>query len=133
MASGGEIFILDMGNPIKILELAHKMVQLSGLTVRSSTNPEGDIEISEIGLGPGEKLHEDLMINKATKPTEHEKIMLTNEPRLPWNQMIQHLKELEQAILANDLASSINILSMCVDGFENDHHIIDLKHSLSRH
>ena len=74
IGEGGEIFVLDMGKPIKILNLAEKMIRLSGLTVKNKLNPNGDIEIIIKGLYPGEKLHEDLLIGKNPLPTKHPKI-----------------------------------------------------------
>lgn len=75
MAEGGDVFILDMGEPIKIVDLAHRMVELSGLTIRDASNPEGDIAIEFTGLRPGEKLYEELLIDGTSEPTRHRKIM----------------------------------------------------------
>lgn len=130
MASGGEIFILDMGEPIKIIELAHKMIGLSGLSVRSSKNPEGDIEVSEIGLRSGEKLYEDLMLNENSMPTNHDKIMLANEPRLSYDQIMSCVEELEESTANQDVKRSIDILSRCVEGFTTSHELTDLRYAL---
>ena len=79
MASGGEVFVLDMGDPVKITNLAKKMIYLSGFTVRDRDNPDGDIEIKFTGLRPGEKLYEELLIGDNPKSTEHPRIMMANE------------------------------------------------------
>ena len=83
MAEGGEIFILDMGDPIKIIDIAKKMIRLSGLAPKTKENPEGDIEIINIGLHPGEKLFEELALSGSTKQTKHLKILVAMEPYLP--------------------------------------------------
>ena len=83
MARGGEIFVLDMGEPVRIMELARAMVELSGLTIRDEAHPEGDIAISEVGLRPGEKLHEELLIGSAPLSTIHKRIMMAHENYLP--------------------------------------------------
>ena len=95
MARGGEVFVLDMGKPVVIADLAKTMVQLSGLSVRDVDNPEGDIEIVEIGLRPGEKLFEELLINQQPQETRHPRIMMTHEDFLVWNDIASALNEIE--------------------------------------
>ena len=83
LAIGGDVFLLDMGDPVRILDLASQMINLSGLTVRDSLNPDGDIEILCTGLRPGEKLFEELLIDAAALPTSHSLIFRANEDSLP--------------------------------------------------
>ena len=85
MGEGGDVFVLDMGEPVKIAELAEKMIHLSGLSVRSDRAPHGDIAIEFSGLRPGEKLYEELLIGDNVSPTEHPMIMRANEEHLPWD------------------------------------------------
>ncbi len=87
MGQGGEVFVLDMGEPVRILELARRMVQLSGHAVREEANPEGDIEIRTTGLRPGEKLYEELLIGDDPSPTAHPRIMKAREGYRPWNEL----------------------------------------------
>lgn len=83
LAEGGDLFLLDMGEPVRILELARQMVRLSGLRVRDTHNPDGDIEIRCTGLRPGEKLYEELLIEASSEPTAHPLIYRAREASLP--------------------------------------------------
>jgi FlaA1/EpsC-like NDP-sugar epimerase len=94
MAQGGEVFVLDMGNPVRIHDLAVKMIKLSGLEVLDEDNPEGDIEIQYTGLRPGEKLYEELLIDGEFSPTENKLIMRTEENMVPWDQLEPLLNEI---------------------------------------
>ena len=94
LAHGGEVFVLDMGEPVKIAALARAMVELSGLTVRCPENPEGDIDIVEIGLRQGEKLHEELLIGAEPQPTRHERIFMARESFISWNELESALTRL---------------------------------------
>ena len=80
---GGDVFVLDMGKPMKIIDLARQMIEASGYTVRDAENPEGDIDIQIIGLRPGEKLHEELLIGEGLLTTPHSKILILNSPSNP--------------------------------------------------
>ena len=91
-----DVFLLEMGQPVKIIDLAKSMVQLSGLTVRDDTHPDGDIAIEMVGLRPGEKLYEELLIGNHPQPTGHAKIFYANEDFLPWAVLSQHLQALNQ-------------------------------------
>ncbi|QGN54941.1 NAD-dependent epimerase/dehydratase family protein [Novosphingobium sp. Gsoil 351] len=102
MAQGGEVFVLDMGEPVKILELARRMIELSGLTVRDRANPDGDIEIAEVGLRPGEKLYEELLIGDNPEPTIHSRIMKANEAMVPFSRLEEHLDKIQAALDAHD-------------------------------
>ena len=95
MAKGGEVFVLDMGEPMRIEKLAQTMVHLSGLTVRDAKNPDGDIEIVEVGLRPGEKLYEELLIGNSPSKTRHARIMMASEDYLAWDRMQPILEQLE--------------------------------------
>jgi len=97
MGKGGDVFVLDMGDPIRISELAVKMIKLSGLDVLNEDNPKGDIEIKYIGLRPGEKLYEELLIGENVSNTEHDLIMRAMEEMVEWRKLNQMLKHLEKA------------------------------------
>ena len=94
LAKSGEVFVLDMGEPVKIRDLAETMVRLSGLTVRDDRHPDGDIEIREIGMRPGEKLIEELLIGENPQPTEHPRIMMAKEDFIPADRLDPLLAEL---------------------------------------
>ena len=102
MAQGGEVFVLDMGEPVRIADLARKMISLSGLTVRDSQRPDGDIEIAITGLRPGEKLTEELLIGADPVPTGHSRILKAREAYTPWPELVAVLSDLRRAALAND-------------------------------
>ena len=117
MATGGEVFVLDMGEPVKILDLARRMIELSGMTVRDDANPDGDIAITITGLRPGEKLYEELLIGDNPTPTAHARIMKAREQYLGWSQLELHLQALRQAIDHNDIAALKAVLQACVQGY----------------
>lgn len=94
LARGGEVFVLDMGKPLRIADLARTMIQLSGLTVKDERHPHGDIEILEVGLRPGEKLFEELLIGRNPRPTAHPRIMKAHEDFLPWSEVREVVDEL---------------------------------------
>lgn len=96
MAKGGEVFVLDMGKPMLIADLARTMIQLGGLSVRDENHPDGDIAIVEIGLRPGEKLYEELLIGESPTKTKHPQIMMARETFLPWRQLGDLLESLDQ-------------------------------------
>ncbi len=110
MGSGGDVFVLDMGSPVKILDLAHKMTHLMGLTIKDDDNPEGDIAIQFSGLRPGEKLYEELLIDDNAKKTFHERILTANERYLPWVEVEAILNALTQSIENDDVDAIRNIL-----------------------
>ncbi|MCF8167401.1 MAG: polysaccharide biosynthesis protein [Rhodoferax sp.] len=117
MASSGEVYVLDMGEPVKIVDLARRMVELSGLRVRDAACPEGDIAIEITGLRPGEKLYEELLIGGDPTPTAHPRILKAHEKALEWSILQGHLDALQQACLASDLRKVIAVLQTCVDGY----------------
>ena len=95
LANGGDLFLLDMGNPVYIFDLAKQMISLSGLTLKDKSNPDGDIEITITGLRAGEKLYEELLIDAKSEATSHPLIFRANEKSIPSNQLFESLKELE--------------------------------------
>ncbi len=117
MAQGGEVFVLDMGKPIKIYELARMMVQLSGLSLRSDEKPDGDIAIEEVGLRPGEKLYEELLIGEDPEKTSHQRIMKAHEAHLEWSKLSDLIEELAQN---DDPAGVAGILKEIVPEFEHN-------------
>lgn len=117
MASGGEVFLLDMGEPVKIIDLAYSVIALSGLTVRDETNPDGDIEIREVGLRPGEKLYEELLIENASEVSDHPLIMKASEAFLPWQLLEPALIRLQDLIDRNDEAGLVAELQALVPEF----------------
>ena len=117
MAQGGEVFVLDMGSPVKIMELAQHMVELSGLRVRDTAAPDGDIEITITGLRPGEKLYEELLIGDNPMPTAHPRIMKAQEEFLPWDALRLQLEALRKAADTGDVEGIKAVLSACVHGY----------------
>ena len=116
-ATGGDVFVLDMGAPVNIRDLARRMVELTGLTVLDENNPTGDIDIQTVGLRPGEKLYEELLIGDNMLSTPHEKIMRAEEIGLSQIEMMRILKQIRSAIAANDPAALRAIIKANVDGF----------------
>ena len=125
MGSGGDVFVLDMGEPVRIEDLAHRMIELSGLTLKSEESPNGDIEVVVTGLRPGEKLYEELLIGDNPEPTQHVRIMKAHEAFLPWNELQLGLQALEQAMQANDLPQVRLLLQRLVSGYTPDPEIVD--------
>jgi FlaA1/EpsC-like NDP-sugar epimerase len=118
MGQGGDVFVLDMGTPVKIVELARKMIHLSGLEVRDESNPEGDIEIRYSGLRAGEKLYEELLIGENVSGTEHPLIMRAEEIELPWPYLRGKLEQLDDAFHQFDYETVRNVLLEVVDGYQ---------------
>ena len=117
MGQGGDVFVLDMGEPVKIMDLARRMVALSGLSVRDANRPDGDIPITITGLRPGEKLYEELLIGDNPEPTEHPRILRAREAALSWQQLSDALDQLRSAAQAHDEAAMRAVLARCVLGF----------------
>ena len=118
MGRGGDVFVLDMGQPVKIMDLARRMVQLSGLSVRDAAHPSGDIEIAVTGLRVGEKLYEELLIGDNPEPTAHPRIMKAHEPMLPWAQLQPELAQLWDAAQANDAQAIKAFMGRHVQGYQ---------------
>ncbi|OPB33170.1 hypothetical protein BFW90_07955 [Pseudomonas fluorescens] len=125
MGLGGDVFVLDMGEPVKIVELAEKMIHLSGLSVRSDKNPHGDIAIEFSGLRPGEKLYEELLIGDNVVATQHPMIMSANEDHLPWEALKVKLTELLTAVEQDDYGRVRQLLRDTVSGYTPDGEIVD--------
>ncbi|EPQ9984332.1 nucleoside-diphosphate sugar epimerase/dehydratase [Vibrio vulnificus] len=126
MGKGGDVFVLDMGEPVKIIDLAKNLIQLSGLEVKSSDNPNGDIEIKFTGLRPGEKLYEELLIGDNVEGTDHERIMTANEQFLPLEEFNQILDNLDKACHEFDHETIRQILLETPTGFNPTDGIGDL-------
>lgn len=126
MGQGGDVFVLDMGEPVRIAELAEKMINLTGLTVKSKATPNGEIEIQYTGLRPGEKLYEELLIGDNVVETNHPMIMSANESYLPWDQLRAVLNQLATASQTGDCQQIRQILRDHVDGFNPQSEIVDL-------
>ncbi|MGY2233742.1 polysaccharide biosynthesis protein [Pseudomonas gingeri] len=125
MGQGGDVFVLDMGEPVRIVELAEKMIHLSGLSIRSDKNPHGDIAIEFSGLRPGEKLYEELLIGDNVAATQHPMIMTANEDLLPWEALKLRLSELLAAVESDDYARVRQLLRDTVSGYAPDGEIVD--------
>ncbi|QSL92071.1 polysaccharide biosynthesis protein [Ectopseudomonas toyotomiensis] len=132
LGQGGDVFVLDMGEPVKIADLAEKMIRLSGLTVRDERNPHGDIGIEFTGLRPGEKLYEELLIGEDVKPTEHPMIMRAEEDMLPWDELKARLQALLAAVSEDDYARVRVLLRETVHGYVPEGEIVDWIHLRNR-
>ena len=117
MAEGGDVFVLDMGQPVKIFDLAKRMIDLSGLTLRDENNPDGDIGIEIIGLRPGEKLYEELLIGNNPSPTKHERIMQAKEVVTSWIELETKLAELSEVLAKQDVKQIKQLLAQTVVGY----------------
>ncbi|MEI2829321.1 nucleoside-diphosphate sugar epimerase/dehydratase [Pseudomonas mosselii] len=132
MGQGGDVFVLDMGEPVRIVELAEKMIHLSGLSVRSEHNPHGDIAIEFSGLRPGEKLYEELLIGDNVVSTRHPMIMSAQEDYLGWDRLKERLAALLKAISADDYTHVRQLLREVVSGYAPDGEIVDWIHQQRR-
>ncbi len=125
MGQGGDVFVLDMGVPVKITELAERMIHLSGLSVRSERNPHGDIAIQFTGLRPGEKLYEELLIGDNVVPTRHPMIMSAHEDFLSWDVLKEKLELLMDAVSLDDYPQVRKMLREMVAGYAPEGEIVD--------
>ena len=128
MGQGGDVFVLDMGQPVKVINLARRMVELSGLTVRDELNPDGDIELAVTGLRPGEKLYEELLIGDNPKPTQHPRIMKAQEQFISWPKLQDKLNALSMAVGANDVPVIRALLQQLVSGYQPSGEVEDWVH-----
>jgi len=126
MGTGGDVFVLDMGEPVRIDDLARKMIHLSGLEVRDSEHPDGDIEIKYTGLRPGEKLYEELLIGDNVSSTDNPLIMRAQEDQLPWEELEPMLNQLKSAIKKCDHQQLRDLLMQIVPGFKPQCAIADV-------
>jgi FlaA1/EpsC-like NDP-sugar epimerase len=125
MGEGGEVFVLDMGQPVRIRDLARRMIELSGRSVRDADRPDGDIEILISGLRPGEKLYEELLIGDEPSPTAHPRIMKARERALAWNELRPALVLLEKSTRENDVVAVRRTLQHLVSGYRPADEIVD--------
>jgi FlaA1/EpsC-like NDP-sugar epimerase len=128
MGTGGDVFVLDMGQPVRIYDLASRIVELSGLKLKSQSNPDGDIEIEITGLRPGEKLYEELLIGDNPKPTSHFQILKAHEEFIPWAVLEDKLKGLEMALNVNDVGVIRLMMQQLVLGYTPNEDIVDWVH-----
>ncbi len=129
MASGGDVFVLDMGEPVRIIDLARKMVELSGLTLKDESNAHGDIAIEITGLlRPEEKLYEELLIGDNPLPTQHPRIFKAHEDFLPWPELSVRLGILAEALSTNDVPLLRKLLKDSVPGYQPEYPVVDWVH-----
>ena len=119
-------FVLDMGEPVKIVELAKKLIRLSGMALIDANTPDGDIEIKFTGLRPGEKLYEELLIGDNVDTTEHKRILKAKEESLAKEELKNHLELLEKAQNAGDVSALRKVLQRAIAGFKPDKEIVDV-------
>ena len=124
MAKGGDVFVLDMGEPIRIDTLARTMIRLMGLEVEDADTPDGDIAISYIGLRPGEKLYEELLIGERTTKTEHPRIARNHEPFRPLAEIERELESVRTAIQSGNLEAIHAVLERTVEGYSPDRRLL---------
>jgi len=117
MGKGGEVFVLDMGHPVKIIDLARRMIRLSGMTLKDDAHPHGDIAVEVVGLRPGEKLYEELLIGDNPETTVHPRIMKAHEQFLPWDELLPYLLTLRSAAKAADADTINHVLMQLVSGY----------------
>jgi FlaA1/EpsC-like NDP-sugar epimerase len=129
MAEGGEVFVLDMGEPVRIMDLAVRMIELSGLQVRSAEHPWGQIEIRVTGLRPGEKLYEELLIGDDPQPTSHPRIWRAREAQIPHDELMDLLAQFDATLLANDVPALRALLQRVVQGYQPTGEVVDWLHS----
>ena len=120
ITKGGEVFVLDMGQPIKILDLAKKMIHYSGNSIKDKNNPNGNIEIKIIGLRPAEKLYEELLIGNNPKQTEYPKIIKADEKFINWDSLEKQLELLEKYLNNFETYSALKIVSNIVEDINYD-------------
>ena len=126
MGKGGDVFVLDMGDSVKIIDLAKQMIRLSGLEVKDAAHPEGDIEIQVTGLRPGEKLYEELLIGDEVQKTTHPRIMTASEVMLPWNVLSDIITRMDEACRQSDQSALRRLLLEAPTGFAPKDDICDL-------
>lgn len=126
MGQGGEVFVLDMGEPVRIADLARKMIHLMGLTEKTEDEPDGEIEITFTGLRPGEKLYEELLIGDNPQGTAHPRIMMAREVSMPWSEVERTLSQLMKASQEFDCRQIVEILKTAPTGFAPSGEVADL-------
>jgi FlaA1/EpsC-like NDP-sugar epimerase len=126
MGQGGDVFVLDMGEPVRIYDLAKRMIKLSGLDIKSTETPEGDIEIQTTGLRPGEKLYEELLIGDNVLPTQHSRILRAQEIELPFALLVEYIQQFESLIEQQQIEAARNLLQTIVQEFKPQCAVVDL-------
>ena len=126
MGTGGDVFVLDMGEPVKVLDIAKRLIGLSGLELKDEENPDGEIEITFTGLRPGEKLYEELLIGDNVNKTMHKKILRAEEDFLKQDQLNAYLEEIKEVEINNDVQGLKKILKKAVPGFIPERESIDV-------
>ena len=126
MGQGGDVFVLDMGNPIRVLDLAKQMIHLSGLEIKDEMHPEGEIEISFTGIRPGEKLFEELLIGNSISETAHCRIMRDEDEIVSWQGLKRSLDQLKFALEKNDIPAMRKILQESISGFSPQCEVNDI-------
>jgi len=125
VSSEAEVYVLDMGEPVKIIDLARRMVELSGFRVKDENSPEGDIAIEVVGLRPGEKLYEELLIGNNPQATQHPRIMKANEKYLPWSELQPMITTLRIAAVNGDVMMIRSMLQLLVPEYQPDEKVVD--------
>ena len=120
-----EVYVLEMGAPVKIIDLARRMVELSGFKVKDENTPEGDIAIKVVGLRPGEKLYEELLMGNDPQTTQHPRIMKANEKFLPWCELQPMIATLRIAAVNGDVMMMRSILQQIVPEYQPDEKVVD--------
>jgi FlaA1/EpsC-like NDP-sugar epimerase len=126
MGEGGDVFVLDMGEPVKIIELAKRLINLSGYEVKDGNNPNGDIEIIFTGLRPGEKLYEELLIGDNVSRTDHKQILRAEEEFITKEEIERFIDELGEAEKGNDVHALKEIFKQVIHGYESEQDIVDV-------
>lgn len=129
MAKGGEVFVLDMGEPVRVIDLACRMVELAGLKVRNEQNPDGDIEITFTGLRPGEKLYEELLIGDNPVATTHPRIMMANEAFLPLEILAPKITGIQKTLMDQDVGRLFGFFDELVPEYRPSSPIVDALHA----
>ena len=126
MGEGGDVFVLDMGEPVKIVDLANRLIRLNGLELKDNDNPRGDIEIIITGLRPGEKLHEELLIGDNVSKTDHKQILRAEEEFIVKEELERLIGELKEAENNNDVFAIKEIFKKTIHGYESEEGIVDV-------
>ncbi len=128
MAQGGDVFVLDMGEPVRIIDLARRLVELSGRRVRDARTPDGDIELQITGLRPGEKLYEELLIEDNARPTAHPRVMKAHEPCPPAAEVDAHFRRIEALLESHDVAALKRAFAALMPGYRPHAEVVDWVH-----
>ena len=126
LGKDGDVFVLDMGEPVKIIELAKRLINLSGMEFIDKNNPDGDIEIKFTGLRPGEKLYEELLIGNDVSTTEHQRILKAKEDSLTEEELSRYLESLSEADRLGDVIALRKIFKEAITGFTPEKDIVDI-------